>query len=165
MKKKKKLQNVKRTALIIGCIMLFLCIIGCTNQESKNPQVATSAPTPDFLMMVAPTSINQEDYEKSFGAAFTMARGIIIQINGDKIGLAPENRDIEVVRQRASLFIAGQQISQDTLEIADGIEGLGGPYYLSWTPELTPGVYDAKFQFLTDSGEVLEYRWQIIIEE
>jgi len=160
----KKLKNLKMI-LITGYVTLLFCVAGCTDTENKDRRGATFAPTPDFLMMVAPTSITQEDYNKSLRSTFTMARGIVVQVKGDKIGLALENRNVEIVRQRASLLIDGQQISQDTLEIADGIEGVGGPYYLSWTPELTPGIHDAKFQFLTDAGEILEYGWQITIEQ
>jgi len=159
------LQRVKRITLALGVCLVLLNTTGCTGTDDNHSQGITSVPTPDFLMMAAPTRISQRGYDRSLESTLTMARGIIVHIDGERIGLAPENRNVEVVGQRASLFIDGQLISRDTLEIADGVVGLGGPYYLSWAPELVPGVHQAQFRFITDAGEILEYSWQILLEK
>jgi hypothetical protein len=159
------LVRVIRIALAIVVSLMLLSATCCSEINDNNSPVITSVPTPDFLIMVAPTRTNQRYYDTSLESTLTMARGIMVQINGEKIGLAPENRNVDVVGQRVSLFIDGKIISQDTLEIADGLVGLGGPYYLSWAPELMPGVHEVQFQFITDAGDILKYSWQMVIEK
>ena len=70
-----------------------------------------------------------------------------------EIDLATENQEIEFIKQ----------VPQDSLAIADGLERPGGPFYLSWVPELDVGLHQATFQFVRDSGEILEYSWKILI--
>ena len=74
-----------------------------------------------------------------------------------------ENREIEVVEQRIALFIDSEQVPQDSLKIGDGMESPGGPYVLDWSPELAVGLHQATFQFVTDSGKILEYSWEILV--
>lgn len=138
---------------------------GCTGTDDNPSQVITSVPTPDFLMMVAPTRTDKRFYDTSREFTLTMARGIVVQIDGNKIGMTTENRNLLFFQQRASLVVDDQQVPQDTLRVADGLEGMGGPFYLSWAPELVPGVHEVQFQFITDAGEILEYSWQIMLEK
>jgi len=119
---------------------------------------------PDFLMMANPKIITEEDYNKSLQSDLVMARGVVVQINGEKIGLSIENRTSEIIQQRAQLFVDNQLVPQDTLRIADGLEGTGGPYYLSWAPALSPGSHNVRFLFLTDTGDLLTYQWQAVVK-
>lgn len=145
---------------ILVVVLLALALTACT-QPTVTPS-ATPAPTPDFIAFIGPIQTDQESYNHSVSQV-PMARGIVVMINNTKMDLAPENYDGEILMQRASLFVDDEQVLQDTLMIADGAVGLGGPYYLSWAPPLELGTHEVQFQFLTDSGEILEYTWQMVI--
>ena len=110
-------------------------------------------PTPDFIMYVYPTFISKFDY-------WALA-GISIVFNPSDIDIAPENQEIELIIQRVTLFIDSEQVPQDPVVpvVADEI----GPYFLGWAVELTVGSHQATFQFVTDSGEIREYTWEILI--
>ena len=162
------LKRVMRFSLISGLVIILINSVGCTESENENSQIPmsiASIPTPECLISVIPITISQEGYYKSLESTFTMARGIVVQIDGNKIGMTTENRNLLFFQQRASLVVDDQQVPQDTLRVADGLEGMGGPFYLSWAPELVPGVHEVQFRFMTDAGDILKYSWQIVIEK
>lgn len=150
-------------------IMFLLIIIGsvsCLSVDNDAPKI-TLMPTPSFLLSVDPeTMIDHEIYNQSLESNnWPMARGIVVTIRADKIGIKDKNRNVEVLEKRVKLYIDGDRISNELLLIAHGGERGTGPFYISWAPQLLPGSHQAMFRILSDSGDISEYTWNFIINE
>jgi hypothetical protein len=149
--------------------MIVLNTTGCNTalNDDKSPPLPTNNPTPEFLFDISPTGMmDQNSYNKSRFTKMVLARGIAVSIWTKRMGVAEENRKWEVIKQRVTLYIDGKKVPDETLlGGADGEKG-GGLFRISWAPSLEPGLHTARFVFVNDSGQALEYTWQFtIIEE
>ncbi len=142
----------------LGC----LWVAGCGQTEG----LPTLEPTPQYFLNIVPTGvISQHDYDESRSSNFWIFRGIAVGIFTKRMNLAESNMEWEIIKDRSNLFIDGEPVSNETLVGGQDGEKGGGLFRLSWAPILTTGIHDAKFQFITDGGDILEYNWQFIIEE
>lgn len=125
-------------------------------------------PIPEFLQGVSPLpggSVEYEDYKKSMGRDEPWPKGITVVLWLDKIDVVSEHKNVTIISRRVSLYIDGIKISNEKLFIASGLEPGSGPFYLTWSPVLTPGFHEAKFQVVGDQGNTLEYSWQFVLTE
>ena len=127
-----------------------------TTTPSTTPMPTNPTP-PDFILMFLPDkSINFEAYSTSLENKSILGRGIMITMILDR-----EDWD---TKKSLSLYIDGERISNDTIVIGDGLVE-NGPFYLSWAPELHPGLHEVHFEVVTKSGDVLEYSWHFVITD
>lgn len=158
----------KMVKVMIVVKLLFICILisSCAWSGEKTTTLTTPilSPTPQYLLLVTPTGeITQSAYDASFSTSMWFVRGVAVSVWTDRLGVAKEGRNWGTLEKRASLYLNGNRISDETL--VGGLDGEqdGTILRFSWTPDLDPGSYEAAFQFKTDSGEVVEYRWQFRI--
>lgn len=153
---------------LITTFFMIVITAGCSGLTSKNAESDTLpavSPTPEYLVLFAPITISQREYNLSISSSLTMVRGIAISFWANKMDLSGENCNWEVISQRVSLYVDGKKMSNDTLiGGADGELGCG-LFRASWAPVLTVGCYEAKFQLVTDLDKVLEYAWSFVIEK
>lgn len=124
-------------------------------------------PTPEYLFSLYPTgTISKEKYDSSLNSSMEMGRGIVVTIWSDLVGLSGDDfrANPEISKRMVELYLNGVRISNTSLRIADGLMK-HGPFYLSWAPQLMMGLYEAKFQLTTGSGQTFEYVWQFIVVE
>lgn len=153
-------------------VSIYLCLVSlivasCSvSTRSETLIVSTPAPTPEYLLLITPTGIiSQSDYNETRSSNLVLARGISVTIWTNKMDVSEENREWEIIREKVTLFLDGEQVSNETLlGGADGENG-GGLFRISWAPSLATGLHEANFQFITDGGKILEYGWQFMIEE
>jgi len=126
--------------------------------------IPDNPPLPDFLDYVYPNSIEcKTDYDKTLDDI--TSRGIRVTLWTDEIGTTPEGRRIyQSLIDRITLFIDEKEISQERMQIGDGLTD-AGPYYLNWDMELSPGLHHARFEYTNDLNVVQRYEWQFIITE
>ncbi len=151
-------------------LLVFACFLSSCNIFFQPAQEKithfNSGPTPEFIMRVNPLIISNSDYRNSLDEEFLiMGRGIVVMINNLHLDLSPSNFNVTTIQDRSSLFVNDDLVSNELLLIADGIEGDGGPYYLSWAVNLHPGEHLARFEFISDYGETLSFEWRLLVEK
>jgi hypothetical protein len=128
-------------------------------------RVSLNPPLPEYIQWVIPKQKTLEEYNHSRTSNFWMARGVAISIWANKMEVSDVNCNWETIKQRVALYLNEVKISNETLVGGPDGEPGCGLYRISWAPELKPWLYEAKFQFTTDSGEELEFIWEFIIEK
>jgi hypothetical protein len=168
MKKNFLTSPIRITLVFLAFSQLVLNTTGCFTAviDEKSPISPTNNPTPEYLFFVSPVGvIDQNSYNELRFTKIVLARGIAISIWADRMGVAEANRNWETIQQRVTLYIDGNEVSDETLlGGADGDKG-GGLFRISWAPNLEPGLHTSKFVFINDLGEALEYTWQFTIVE
>ena len=156
---------------LIKCILLFpfmfILLLGCVDNTAvikTKTAIQTPVPTPDYIFQVSPIRTSNDEYHKSLSSKFTIARGIVVSIIVSRMDVDEESWNWENIKQRVILIIDGKNISNETLQGGEDGEQGAGLFRLSWAPSLSTGLHEAKFRFITDSGEILEYNWQFVIE-
>jgi hypothetical protein len=180
-------KSKKRVPAFIFAIFIswvFVCLSGCSPilpREAQNKPTKSQTPLPPLkspdinILTPQPTPIyiithhpNQTFSKKLYDQFLTLkepSRGINLQLKGNKLGLREENVSAYDIAERATLIVDGIKISNDSLVLGDGLVEGYGPYFLSWAPQLAPGLHEATFRLLNDSGETLEFTWQFILTE
>lgn len=134
---------------------------------------------PEYLKSVWPSPeevVSIQSYNDSLMIQSPHSRGIGVELWADKVNEHVDEEEKTII-QRSSLIVDGNNLSEETLRIADGLirkniyDDQGnllytidvGPYYLSWGPVLGLGIHEAKFTVMKNSGEMLEYAWRFTI--
>ena len=119
---------------------------------------------PDYLIYVKPTGrLTIADYDQSKESTRANIRGIVIGVRTEK-GVSAENRNISGLLDRITIYVDGNKLPNSSVIVADELMPFG-PFIISWSPNLLPGLHQAKIQFTTDSGEPKEYTWEFVITE
>jgi hypothetical protein len=166
--------------LLLTFLLLTILLTACTIAPALTPTTQiippiseptlpitppTPPPKPPYLLSILPEGMKTKElYDKSL-SNMTMGRGVVVEIidRGD-LGITEELREMGSQSLRVALYVNNQQIDQGLLTIADGLMP-EGPFWLSWTPILEPGLHEVRFEIITHLGEMMEYSWQFIIEE
>jgi hypothetical protein len=173
---KRRIAAILASAWVIFLVIFFTASCAVDNSNG-NPFALSVTPTatlpssipdnprlPDFLDYVYPNYIEcKTDYDKTLDDI--TSRGIGVTLWTDEIGTTPEGRRIyQSLIDRIALFIDEKEISQERMQIGDGLMD-AGPYYLHWDIELSPGLHHARFEYANDLNVIQRYVWQFIITE
>ena len=175
--------------VVLGGIAVLLLAAACssetgvTNEPQSTDPLATepSNDLPEFLDLAWPwpgTSVKAIDYQTSLTSAFVQQRGIGVAVWADEVDVPGVDAD-QTIPQRTSLFVDGQAISAELMQVANGLQVENvydsegnllytidqGPYYLSWAVELGLGEHDAKIVIEREADMPLEFTWTITLVE
>lgn len=172
--------KVRRISFInVWVCLIILFLVSCSSQITETgilssaPTLPASptitlrpAPKPAYIMDKTPRSVIKfEAYVQSLNSEGYLFRGIVVSIWGTKLGITEGDCNWETIQPRVALYINKTRVADDTLIGWRDGEPQGCLFRMSWAPELSPGLHEATFQFITDSGDVLEYSWQFVLEE
>jgi hypothetical protein len=152
--------------LLIIAILTFLSNKPMSVGVYKKSEIPTptDSPLPPYIRSAAPEKvISMEEYAQSTESLMAMARGIRVTVWSDLAGISIDNSNPKIIKDRVVLWVNGDIVSNDTLKIADGLMEGTGPYYLSWTPDLEPGLQEIRFQIRNDQGNFLEHQWFFLL--
>ncbi len=125
----------------------------------------------------AGSTIRLSDYRKKLTKPGGPARGrgVGVEVSVDEVAVPPYSPD-STIPSRSSLYVDGQSVSKDTESDENGanagysLDSQGhpytydaGPWWISWTPDLTPGSHEARYHVVSNDGRVLDYTWQFMV--
>ena len=170
------MKNLSSKIMILICTILLI-VFSMTNCStsvegtSPIPPISTDdsiispspPPFPDYLILVRPTGrLNVADYDKSRKSTQVDGRGVVVGVIATRKELSSDNRELQVLLSKIAIFLDSRKLPNQTAIVADGLMPFG-PFFLSWSPNLLPGVHEARLEFTTNSGKVMNYLWNFVI--
>jgi hypothetical protein len=154
------------TLLFVGAIVYAVAMQQWTSTKPVTYDIPTSDPTPpplpSFLALVKPTGIiSMVDYEESLKSSDIGNRGIVLGVVSEDTEMSTQGTDIRSVLSKITLYVDKRRLTNLTVRGQDGLMPFG-PFILSWSPRLEPGVHEVKVQF-HDSGSTMEYVWEFVL--
>lgn len=183
-------QITMRSILLL--LLLLLPLTGCfsrrqssSNNNGNEVMIPTPAPRPSFITRVIPSesesiplNIYLAEVENALGVTDSLGvynANVCVQLASSKLAFQGETfADLDAFLARNSLLVNGQQVevhsrvfigysdeSDDARTKFDFVE----PPTICWHAPLDVGLHEAKYQFVSISGEIQSYTWYFLLTD
>lgn len=169
--------------IIVGGVVLLLLLscssapVGSPASNAAPPPVAEN-PLPAHILSVWPTRSEPIPAENLIDVPpFSLQRGVGARVSGftiDQPSLTPP----PPIATRVTLLVNGSPVPNDSLRVEDELGVIElydhaevylgkvytGPFRFSWTPALEQGSHRATLRIQSNTGAILEYSWDFILD-